>query len=111
MKKTLALLAVLALTVTMSIADHAFKVDPANFDGAKLLERYSNLKLEDFRAEIRNGEMYIVFRDGAPIPATPVFEASDPTKRDRLAVLRGMLRSGNLNVSQINEYLRLTAGL
>ena len=109
--KKLAFLLGFVLLGTSAISEQDFQVDPENFDGSKLLQRYSALKLADFRAEIRSGKMWIVFRDGAPIPATPIFESSDTTKRDRLTVLRGNLRSRDLNLAELNEYMRLTAGL
>ncbi len=111
MKKTLALLIGFALLGTAAVSEQVFKVDPANFDGKKYMER-EGITLEDFHAEFRGGEMYIVIHDDVTVSATPVFEASDTTKRDRLTVLRiKMGRSEDLTTSEINEYLRLTAGL
>ena len=111
MKKTLALLIGFALLGTSAISEQVFKVDPANFDGAKYMER-EGITLEDFHAEFRDGEMHIVIHDPVTVSATPVFEASDTTKRDRLSILLAKMgRLEDLNNSELNEYLRLTAGL
>ena len=110
MKKTFAFLLVFAVIGASASSEQHYKISSKNFDGAKLMKRY-NLKLEDFRAYYKDGEMFVMIYDGVTIPDPPIFEAPDTTKRDRLAALRLVLRSGDLNVSQINEYLRLKAGL
>ena len=111
MKKALGFLFAFVAFGTSAISEHRYKIPAENFDGAKFMERYS-LKLEDFHAEYVDGEMYIVVHDGVSITASPTFEASDTTKRDRLgALLAKMGRSEDLTVAELNEYLRLTAGL
>lgn len=111
MKRALALFLGFALLGTAAISVHRYKIPAENFDGAKFMQRYS-LSIDDFHAEYENGEMYIVVHDGVDITANPIFEASDTTKRDRLSTLRAKMGRGeDLNVSQINEYLRLTAGI
>lgn len=109
MKKILVFLFAFSLIGASALSEHRHKIHADDFDGAKLIKRY-NASRDDFHCEYVDKEMFVVIHDGAPIPDPPIFEAPDPTKRDRLTVLRGNLRSRDLNVSEINEYLRLTAG-
>lgn len=112
MKKIAALFFVfVGILGTSAISEQRYKIPAENFDGAKLMERYS-LDVDDFHAEYVDGEMFIVVRDDVSIVANPTFEASDTTKRDRLGVLHAKMgRLEDFTVSEINEYLRLTAGL
>ena len=110
MKRAFVLFIGIVLISTSAISEHRHEILADDFDGAKLMKRY-NASKDDFHAEYVGDKMFVVVHDGAPIPDPPIFEAPDPTKRDRLTVLRGNLRSRDLNVSEINEYLRLTAGL
>ncbi len=110
MKKTLGFLFAFAVLGTSAISEERHKIAPENFDGAKFMQRY-NLKADDFHAEYVNGEMEIVIHDGVTISASPTFEASDTTKRDRLAVLILDLGSRDLTLAEVNEFLRLNQGL
>lgn len=111
MKKTLGLFLIFAFMGTTAISEHRYKIPAANFDGSKFMQRYS-LSIDDFHAEYKNGEMFIVVHDGIDITDNPTFEASDTTKRDRLGVLLAKMGRGeDLNISEINEYIRLRAGL
>ncbi len=108
--KKIAFLLGFVLLGASAISEQVFKIDAANFDGAKLMQRY-NLKVDDFHAEYVNGEMYVVIHDGVTIPSTPTFEASDTTKRDRLSVLSATARIQTLTLDEVTEYLRLRDGL
>lgn len=117
MKKTIVLLLLVSAGIFVASAatvpEQKWKVTADNFDGAKFMKRYS-LSREDFGAKRDvNGDMWVFVREGITLPDDPpIFETPDTTKRDRLSVLRAkMRRSEDLNVAQINEYLRLTAGL
>lgn len=110
MKKTLVFLFAFVVLGASATSEQRHKIAPENFDGAKLMQRYS-LKVDDFHAEYVNGEMYIVIHDGVTIPSTPTFEASDTTKRARLSALRATARTQTLTLDEVTEYLRLRDGL
>lgn len=95
------------------ISETKWKVPVANFDGSKFATRYG-LDIDKDFSGIRDdaGQLWLIYNGDVPLPDDPpVFEVSDTTKRDRLSVLRENLRSRDLNISELNEYLRLTAGL
>lgn len=110
MKKTLGFLFAFAVLGASAISEQRHKIPAENFDGAKFMQRY-NLEVDDFHAEYVNGEMFVVIHDGVTLSdSDPVFEASDTTKRDRLVVLRSKLKSQDLTLTELNEYLRLQSG-
>lgn len=117
MKRTIVFLLLVSAGIfaasAATVPEQKWKVQADNFDGAKFMKRYS-LSREDFGAERdANGDMWVFTREGIALPDDPpIFEAPDTTKRDRLSVLRAkMRRSEDLNMPQLNEYLRLTAGI
>lgn len=93
------------------LAGKEWPISSGEFDGAKFMQRYG-LEPTDFYVVTRGGQTVLVLKDNVTLPDDPpVFEPSDTTNRDRLSVLRARLKSGDLTVSEINEYLRLSAGL
>ncbi len=106
MKKTLGFLFAFAVLGTSAISEERHKIPAENFDGAKFMQRY-NLEAGDFHAEYVDGEMFVVVHDNATISSTPTFEASDTTKRDRLAILSEDLKTRDLTLAEVNELLRI----
>lgn len=113
MNKTmiLSLFVFASLLIPSAISEQRWKVPAENFDGSKFAQRYA-LDREDFHAEIVGGEMFIVLEDGVTISdQIPIFEASDTTKQDRFSALRTRLKSQDLTVAEMNDYLRLRDGI
>ncbi len=99
------------LLIPSAISEQEWKVPAENFDGSKFAQRYA-LDKDDFYAKIVGGEMFIVLKDGVTISdEIPVFEASDMTKRDLFSALRIKLKTQDLTVPEMNDYLRLRDGL
>jgi len=99
------------LLIPSAISEQEWKVPAENFDGSLFAQRYS-LDREDFYAKIVGGNMFIVLKDGVTISdQIPVFEASDTTKQDLFSALRTKLKSQDLTVPEMNDYLRLRDGL
>lgn len=101
---------VLSVSVATAISDQHHKIASENFDGAKFMERY-NLKQDDFHAYYKDGEMYVAIHDNVTIEANPTFEAPDTTKRDRLVALRAKMKTQDLTLAEMNEYIRLKDGI
>ena len=113
MNKTMAfLLFVFAgLLIPSAISEQEWKVPAENFDGSKFAQRYA-LDREDFHAEIVGAEMFIVLKDGVTISdEVPVFEASDMTKQNRFSALRTRMKTQDLTLAEMNDYVRLRDGL
>lgn len=92
-------------------SEQKWKVPAENFDGSKFAQRYA-LDREDFYAEIVGGEMFIVLKDGVTISdQIPIFEVPDMTKQDLFSALRTRLKSQDLTVAEMNDYLRFRDGL
>jgi len=104
-----------ACSITISaFTEQKLQVDADKFDGGKFMGRNPGLTIEDFHAEYdKDGKMWVVIHDNAAMTdQTPIFESPDTTKRDRLSALRSKMgRLEDFTVSEINEYLRLQAGL
>ena len=101
---------VLSAFVATAISEQHHKIASENFDGAKFMERY-RLAQDDFHAYYKDGEMYIAIHDNVTIEANPTFEAPDTTKRDRLTTLRAKMKTQDLVLAELNEYIRLRDGI
>lgn len=88
-------------------------VSPEAFDGSRFSKRYGLDSHTDFwAAKDDEGKMHIYLKEGLTISdTTPIFEAPDATKINRMAALRTKLASSDLTVPEISEYLRLRDGI